>query len=192
MHEKSSWKLPSICAIVIEYFTIPMINVHPMLVHFPIAFLTLYAVCELIPWRTLRANPAFRSFKTALVIVGAISALAARQAGEMIEDMFESGPDANLVEMHSLFGNATTIIFCVIAGAYIVELLHAKQIQKKWVTQVLYWLHFISRIVLHPIVVVVLALLGLIAVSVAGALGGAIVYGPDVDPFVSFIYHALL
>lgn len=169
-----------------------MINVHPLLVHFPIAFLTLYAVCELLRVKRLQENPSFQSVKKTLVIVGAISALAARQAGEMIEDLFENGPDASLVEMHSLFGNATTIIFCLIAGAYAVELLRTQQFSQVWVVKLLNALHRPSRVILHPVVVVLLALAGLIAVSVAGALGGAIVFGPNADPFVSFIYGLLL
>lgn len=33
-----------------------------------------------------------------------------------------------------------------------------------------------------------LALIGLIAITMTGALGGAIVYGPNVDPVVKFVY----
>jgi len=32
------------------------------------------------------------------------------------------------------------------------------------------------------------ALIGLAAIVVTGALGAAIVYGPDIDPFVKIIY----
>jgi len=33
-----------------------------------------------------------------------------------------------------------------------------------------------------------LALLGLVLIIITGGLGAAIVYGPNVDPFVNFIY----
>lgn len=38
----------------------------------------------------------------------------------------------------------------------------------------------------------VAALIGLWMVSITGALGGAIAYGPNIDPFVSIVYHWLI
>ena len=34
-----------------------------------------------------------------------------------------------------------------------------------------------------------IALVGIVVITITGALGGAIVYGPEVDPIVSVIYH---
>ena len=49
----------------------------------------------------------------------------------------------------------------------------------------------IESLVLESFIVALAALAGLIAISITGALGGAIVYGPDVDPVVSLVYHLL-
>ncbi len=165
-----------------------MMNFHPMLVHFPIALLTLYTLCELFRVKRLQENKSFQTVKKTLVIVGAITAIVARQAGEMVEEMFENGPDGNLVEMHALFGNATTIIFCLIAGAYIIELSRMRNVQTAWAIQVYGALRYISLSILRPAIVMIFAFAGLFAITIAGALGGAIAHGPDVDPFVSFIY----
>jgi len=43
----------------------------------------------------------------------------------------------------------------------------------------------------NPSLIVPLALLGLVSVTITGALGGSLVYGPDADPLVSFLYYVL-
>ncbi len=40
--------------------------------------------------------------------------------------------------------------------------------------------------------VIVLAIAGLVLMTVVGALGASLVYGPEIDPAVSFIYHLLI
>ena len=71
-----------------------------------------------------------------------------------------------------------------------------------WVSKTECWAKACAKIGTGPILVKVqkiaetlyknfvplLALLGLIAITITGGLGGAIVYGKDVDPIVSFIY----
>jgi len=46
--------------------------------------------------------------------------------------------------------------------------------------------------ILFPPVAIVLALAGLVAITVTGGLGGAIVYGPDADPFFKLVYHFIV
>jgi hypothetical protein len=46
----------------------------------------------------------------------------------------------------------------------------------------------IQSIVLNVYIAPLLALLGIIAVTITGALGGAIAHGADTDPVVQMIY----
>ena len=53
------------------------------------------------------------------------------------------------------------------------------------------FLDVLATFITLPFVSALASALGLVAVTITGALGGALVYGPDVDPFVSLIYRLL-
>lgn len=53
-------------------------NIHPVLVHFPIALSIVYAILELIPFKKLREN--LFTTKASLVTLGTISIFAAKNA----------------------------------------------------------------------------------------------------------------
>ena len=54
-----------------------------------------------------------------------------------------------------------------------------------------HFLIFIQNILLNRFVSIALAILGLIAISVTGLLGGVIVYGVSADPVASFVIRIL-
>jgi len=49
----------------------------------------------------------------------------------------------------------------------------------------------ICQKIINSGLIIPLALFGLAAIAITGALGGAIVYGPNIDPFVAFIIKIL-
>lgn len=63
-----------------------------------------------------------------------------------------------------------------------------KTFGNKLIEKVFGLLNSLSEIVLSNPLAIVLALLGLGALMITGALGGAITYGPDADPIVSIVY----
>jgi len=52
-------------------------------------------------------------------------------------------------------------------------------------------LYAVMGLIRESFIVALAALARLIAISITGTLGGAIVYGPDVDLVVSLVYHLL-
>lgn len=170
-------------------------NIHPLLVHFPIALLTLYALLEIISIKKITDRFLWISpVKIFLVITGFLSGFVAYQAGELIEDQFKKITAlAPVVEVHSNIASFTLVIFGAIAVSYAVQVANQKGIRSKngIVLQINKTAVALSKVVLRRGVVFLLATIGLIAVTVTGALGGAIAYGPDIDPFVKIIYSLL-
>ena len=46
----------------------------------------------------------------------------------------------------------------------------------------------IQKLITETSLVIILSVAGLLAITMAAALGGSIIYGPDTDPLVHFIY----
>ena len=175
-------------------------SLHPILVHFPIALLVIYAILECVRFKKITEWHSFFFIKAFLAIFGFLAAIAA----------FSTGPEGSaihgwsgytgmtgsngrpilrqIVDMHSNFATLTVIIFGIIAASYLVV-----WIQREYPINHKIWNYVlqIARFIQKPTVIIILAIIGLVAVTIAGSLGGSIVYGPDVDPVVSFIYHLL-
>lgn len=173
-------------------------NIHPLFVHFPIAFLILYSVLELARFGWLQRQSWIAYTKTLLLVAGSVGAFLAAQTGEMAEDVIRNKPELRQIfEAHQLAAKASEIIFGILAFAYIVW----------WCTQqprivalftrvpVLNTIRLIveriSRFILTPWVCVVLAVLGLTAISLTGGFGGVLVYGRDADPFFAPVIQLL-
>ncbi len=162
-------------------------NIHPAFVHFPIALLIVYAVLECIRPRYVMHYRSWHDIKATFVILGTLSAFAALSTGEMAEETIEP-TQHQLVELHSLFASISTWIFAVLALTYLIavitEHIPVLSSQRWWKT-----VASIGAFVERSYIAISLAVLGIICLTITGALGGALVYGPDVDPIVSFIYH---
>lgn len=143
-------------------------NIHPLLVHFPIALLTIYSLLEIIPFKKIKELPYWFYTKAIILILGSISTVPTLFAGFIIEDQFES--QKALVELHSKFAAITSLIYIILASIYIYS----------WVKK---------SPASNSVFVILFSVLGLVLLLTTGALGGAIVFGPDLDPFTSFIYH---
>ena len=169
--------------------TIP--NVHPIIVHFPVALLTVYALAELARFKFVLAKPYVFYVKAVLVIVGALGAGAAYLSGDLVAEQIGETP---LIETHSQWGIATAIIFGAIALSYAVLWIERERKPASQPTTVGAWpkLVRLAKMLVETPAAPVAALVGLACVTVTGALGGAIVYGPDIDPFVKVIYGLLI
>ncbi|MDB5266550.1 MAG: hypothetical protein JWN89_365 [Parcubacteria group bacterium] len=145
-------------------------DLHPIIVHFPVALLTLYAVLELVRFRKVMEQPYWFYIKGALAIFGSLGSLAA----------YATGPDAHpaprILQMHSNFATATLLVFAVIAFSYLFQ----------WFKPNRY-----SAFVHRSYIIIPLALIGLVCVTITGGLGGAMVYGTHFDPFMAPIFKLL-
>lgn len=161
-------------------------NIHPLFVHLPIGILLLYIAFEILRFKFITSRPSYFEVKTILVIAGTLSAFVTSGTGDMAEDAVrQTNPEKlPLVEVHSTFAAATTIIFSMLAAAYLVEWCIRNQ-KLAFITRISV-LRKLSRVVLKlsPYI----AALGLIAITITGGLGASIVYGPDADPLVTIIY----
>jgi uncharacterized membrane protein len=138
-------------------------DLHPIIVHFPVALLTLYAVFECIRFEKVLSKAYWFYVKAILAIFGSVASIAA----------FATGPDVGgsaLVQMHSNFALTTVLVFGLIALTYLLE----------WFKPSKY-----SLFIMRPYIIIPLAVLGLVLVTVTGGLGGAIQYGTHFDPFLA-------
>ncbi len=172
-----------------------MQTIHPMLVHFPVAMVSLYAILEIgsvIPFiRKLELDIT----KAILLGVGFVFGILSSQTGEMLEHSFRGIHD--LVEAHATWASITNII------AGILFVIYVRYLLKPWCTKIsasspsfAKFAEKISSIITQikekRWLLIILACCLLAAVTVTGALGAAIVHGQDVDPVVNFIYKLFI
>ncbi len=165
-------------------------DLHPILVHFPIALLTLYAVLEILPLSRWYRKLPWQALLTVLVICGELGALAALIAGEYAEEKIIDPAMRNIVEVHSTFAYATAIIFGLLAVLRLrtwIRTEHSDFLSAGY-PKVVVASDLVSNLLLSAPFRIMLVLAGLAAVTITGALGASMVYGPDIDPFVKFIY----
>lgn len=165
-------------------------NIHPMFVHFPIALLTVYALAEIIWYKRLVLQEWWWNFKATLLLLGTLGGFAALQTGELAEELRSR---SDLIEIHSTYATITIWIFAALLLSYVVKFVRVYMpsvVQSGWKAQVFSVVEplgvFIEKISL------VLAIVGLATLTITGALGGVIVYGPNVDPVVHFIYSIVV
>lgn len=167
-----------------------MQTIHPLLVHFPVAMLSLYGILEIIS-----GLPIIRKFdltltKLVLVIIGTLGGMLASASGEAIEHSF-SGLH-NLVEMHSTWATLTNFLGIIIAALLLVSYFSSSVISRYPGGAIARITGIITRLAQTRALMVILALYVVISITVTGALGAVIVHGPQVDPVVNFIYTILL
>ncbi|HED06309.1 MAG TPA: hypothetical protein ENI61_06470 [Ignavibacteria bacterium] len=172
-------------------------NIHPIFVHFPIALLVIYALMEITPRVWSSRVQWWNNIKMFLSITGALSVIPTLITGDMAEDIItKTRPElTNLIETHAMMATITVIIFAIPAISYAIKVIettdwHTKMLLRyKQYTIIAKILHEISIFTLRRGVMLFLALIGIISLTITGGLGASIVYGPDFDPIVSFVYN---
>jgi uncharacterized membrane protein len=165
-------------------------NIHPLFVHFPIAFLFVFSIIKILPLKTWFPKIAWKDIERAMLLVGVLGAFAALQTGETAEHLVT--PNHQLVEMHSTFADIATWIFAGLLVGEIVTILNSYEakLDKKF-KYVLKITHFLERILSNRGVSVTLVGLGLISIMITGLLGGLMVYGLSSDPLAPIVLKIL-
>lgn len=166
-------------------------NLHPIFVHFPIAFLTLYAAMELFRFNKFTRQPWWFYTKAVLLVAGSVSSLAARQSGELAAKIFSNGAPLPILEKHELFANLTVAIFAALALVHIlVWIKKSREFTNPLFSQTGF-LRAAENFLNSPFSWL-LALIGLAAVTITGGLGGMLVYGGSADPAFAWFYQKFL
>jgi uncharacterized membrane protein len=170
-------------------------NIHPLFVHFPIALFLLYSLFEILRFNKIKNQPYWFYVKAILVIFGALAAWVTVFTGGMAEEIYRGLPKA-VVETHSTVAMFTTILYTIIALTYVIGWMRRRDfvpfknspfLTKMWA----YKLRF-ELLVTEKWLGVILALIGAGLISLTGALGGLLVYGPQNDPMSAFLYNLIV
>jgi uncharacterized membrane protein len=162
-------------------------NIHPIVVHFPIALLTLYSIFEIARFPFLTKQPWYFFIKAVLVILGSLVSGAALLTGQLSEKFQEGNP---VLEYHEFFAYSTAAIFGLIALLYALTW-YADHRAQQGVSLQSRLVRF-SQFIVKGKLIILLVLLGLMCVTITGGLGGVMVFGPDADPFFKPIYQLLM
>jgi uncharacterized membrane protein len=165
-------------------------DIHPILVHFPVALLTIYALMEILPLENKFGRTYF-NIKFAFLFIGVIASFPAYWTGGFAGEAIEHGPLGKIVEYHAFFAGATMTAGIVMLVAYLAKLKSMYPISKYSIWYDKYTPNLLKSLFGMITIrgfMVFAAILLLIFVTITGGLGGSLVYGPDADPFVQFLY----
>lgn len=168
-------------------------TIHPLFVHFPIAFLSVYALMEMVsPF--IFQHDWWRNAKRFLIITGWVALIPTIIAGDEALDIIGEFP---LSEAHEHAAFITAAIFLVPFSVYLIQLFEetgwGDKIARMSALTRFSWKmkKQVARLLLTNSLPALIALLGFVSLVVTGSLGAAIVHGPEIDPIVSFVYHLL-
>lgn len=164
-------------------------NIHPIIVHFPIALLFLYSVIKILPLKRFVPSIAWTHVEKVILLFGVLGAFVASSTGELAEELIN--PNHDIVEMHERFASITTWIYGILLIGELLAYINIYIIQKLRVPEVIKFFYFIHKILTHSVLSKVLALAGLVTLTITGALGGAMVRGFSSDPLAPFIFRML-
>lgn len=166
-------------------------NIHPIFAHFPIALLSIYSIIVLVPFKKWAPRIAWHDITFALLFFGVIGAFFALSTGEIAEHLTKQ--NNQLVETHALFATAATWIYGVLLIGALLDMLITKDLLQKISLLTRYQKEIITirNMLSHRYLIIVLALAGFIAMTIAGLLGGVMVYGTTADPLAGVVLKLL-
>ena len=171
-------------------------NIHPVIVHFPVALLTVYSLMELLRFKKISGQPYWFYAKAIFLFVGGLGSLAALQTGEWAADALGGAARmSEVLQRHEFFAKSSIIIFGILAACYLVLWVERERwtpwtkielLRRIWLIKV-----SLAKFVVETKLVILLALAGLVCITITGGLGGIMVYGTQADPFFGFIYKLM-
>lgn len=123
-----------------------------------------------------------------------VGASVALMTGEIAESLVQ--PDHKLVEMHSTFADISVILYSILlVGEILAFVIDKYSVSQQGASQnssaFLKTLSKLSNLINNRIFGATIAFLALGAITVAGILGGVMVYGTSADPFATTILSVL-
>lgn len=164
-------------------------NIHPIFVHFPIAFLMLYSIIKILPFNKWLPKIAWKQVELVLLVPGVIGAFVASSTGEMAEHLVN--PPRQLVEAHSTFAGIATWAYVLILVGELLFIFVPKILNKFNTSNLTKFLILIQKLLTNKKISILLVVVGLVSITITGLLGGVIVYGATADPFAKIILNIL-
>ena len=166
-------------------------DIHPLLVHFPIAFLMVYALLEIITVFYFQRFHQIIFVKTFLLAVGMLGAFAALVTGYIAGERL--GAFA-VLEAHRFWAQFSAFLFLILCVGYLLYWLDIFKMVQKLPNSIRRYWNFVEklrRFILKPVVRLVLACSGLASIGITGALGASMVFGTTYDPVITIVYRLL-
>lgn len=161
-------------------------NLHPIIVHFPIACLVLYTALEVVSFFKKNREEKLSFTKMFLLVVGIIWTALALQSGEVAQDIVGR---SELIHQHEEFAEMTYKIYLIILFIYIIT---RETVLLRFKSPILTKISSVIGYLKKYGIVVLLSLIWLVLLTIVGALWGAISHGPAVDPIVQYIYTLVM
>ncbi len=164
-------------------------NIHPIIVHFPIALLFLYSVIKILPFKKCLPSFAWMDVERVLLFFGVVGAFVASSTGEIAEHLVR--PDNNLVEAHEFFAGLSTWLYGLILAGEILAIMSVAIRTKIKLQKYAPIVTFFEKILHNQKLCKLLAFFGIISITITGMLGGVMVYGLAADPLAPLVLQIL-
>lgn len=169
-------------------------DLHPILVHFPIAILAVYSLIKVLPWGRWFPKVAWHDIERALLVFGLLGAFAALGTGENAEHLTK--PNHNLVEWHSFFAGFTTWLYAALLVGEAAHIVNSRfsaalSVARGFFAVVSKGSRLLDKIFTHSFFSRFIALVAFVTLLVTGLLGGVMVYGTTADPLAPFVLKLL-
>jgi uncharacterized membrane protein len=144
---------------------------------------------RILPFDYWLPKVSWRQIRQVVLLAGVVGALAAITTGETAEHIVR--PDRQIVEMHAFFATTSTWIYGLLLAGEALFILNPFIIKKFPEGIVPQLFRLIERILTNRALTLILAILGVIAISLTGLLGGIMVYGTSADPLAPHVLKLL-
>ena len=166
-------------------------NIHPMIVHFPIALLFIWSVLEIFHIQRWIKSVDWKSTKAVLLTIGTIGAFFAKETGETARDQITTiMPTLSWHETFAKVSFALYFLFLVEVALTIV-ISQSKTRKMHFPAWFMKIMHIYQGSISFAPIRIPLVVMALMALTITGVLGGVLVYGTSADPIAPLVLRFL-
>lgn len=163
-------------------------DLHPIFVHFPIAFFLLYSLLRLVPWSKKLPTVEWQIPRMVILTCGLLGAWLANVTGDIAKDL--NRPNYQLVEMHETFAGVSVNIYFILLIAELIVFIKPEWLEINYLKTVKPLFLFLKKLA-GKWLFILLSIVGALAITMTGLLGGVMVYGVKADPLAAPILKLL-